>query len=116
LRERREAKLRLRIVLVVLSEHADPPHALGLLRPRREWPRRRRAKPRDELSPSHLSSPRLIVSRGRLQENGVRRCLLMSVRGHSEGGWIASGTRGPRLAFPQSTSRGPCARRLRSRK
>ena len=36
-------------------EHADAPHPLGLLRARRERPRRRRAaEQRDELAPSHV--------------------------------------------------------------
>ena len=34
-------------------EHADPPHALALLRVARERPRRRARKSRDELAPSH---------------------------------------------------------------
>jgi hypothetical protein len=40
LREPGEASLSLRIVFVECQEHADPPHAVGLLRPRRERPRR----------------------------------------------------------------------------
>jgi hypothetical protein len=35
-------------------EHADAPHALALLRPRRERPRRRAAKQRDERTPFHV--------------------------------------------------------------
>jgi hypothetical protein len=42
LNERREA-----IVFVAPHEHADAPHAVALLRPRRERPRRRAAKERD---------------------------------------------------------------------
>ena len=38
LRERRDATLRLRIVFVEPHEHADAPHALALLRARRERP------------------------------------------------------------------------------
>src|SRR5262249_38279129 len=38
----------------IRHQHADPPHALGLLRPRRERPRRRRAaEQRDELAALH---------------------------------------------------------------
>jgi hypothetical protein len=33
-----------------MHEHPDPPHPLGLLRVRRERPRRRAAKQRDELA------------------------------------------------------------------
>jgi hypothetical protein len=36
-------------------EHADPPHALGLLRLGRERPRRRAAKEGDEVASSHGS-------------------------------------------------------------
>jgi hypothetical protein len=31
------------IVFFSPHQHADPPHAVGLLRPRRQWPRRHRA-------------------------------------------------------------------------
>ena len=51
LQERPEAGLRFRIVRGQVHEHADAPHPLGLLRPRRERPRRRRAaEQRDELA------------------------------------------------------------------
>jgi hypothetical protein len=33
-----------------VHEHADAPHSLGLLRPRRERPSRRAAEQRDELA------------------------------------------------------------------
>jgi hypothetical protein len=39
LRERGELRLRHRIIFVVRHEHADPLHAIGLLRPRTEGPR-----------------------------------------------------------------------------
>jgi hypothetical protein len=45
--------LRLRqegIVFVIGHEHADAPHAVALLRPRREQPRRRAAEKGDELA------------------------------------------------------------------
>jgi hypothetical protein len=51
LSERRVATLPLRIDFVLRHEHADAPHAVGLLRHHR--PRRRAPKPRDELPPSH---------------------------------------------------------------
>ena len=42
-----------RVALGIAHQHADPPHALGLLRARGERPRSRRAaKKRDELAPS----------------------------------------------------------------
>src|SRR6516165_3746842 len=49
LRERRVAMLLLRIVFVEQHEHADPPYAVALLRPRHHRPRRRAAEPRDEM-------------------------------------------------------------------
>jgi hypothetical protein len=46
----------LRIVLARTQEGADAAYPLGLLRPRRERPRRRRAaEERDDLAPSHHS-------------------------------------------------------------
>ena len=54
LQERPDAGLTFRIVRGCGQEHADAPHALGLLRARRERPRRRRAaEQRDELAPVH---------------------------------------------------------------
>src|SRR6516165_51801 len=53
LRERRHARLIYGIAFVKLHEHANAPHAVALLRPRREWPRRRAPEPRDECPPSH---------------------------------------------------------------
>jgi hypothetical protein len=44
-----------RVIRGEVHEHADAPHALTLLRARRERPSRRRtAKQRNELAPSHL--------------------------------------------------------------
>ena len=55
LHERRDASLCLRVVRGEWNEHADAPHPLGLLRARRERPRRRRAaEQRDELAPLHV--------------------------------------------------------------
>src|SRR5262249_23279581 len=54
LHECREAGLTIRIVRGLANEHSDPPHLLGLLRPRRERPRgRRAAEQRDERASSH---------------------------------------------------------------
>src|SRR5262249_37750776 len=50
LRECRKATLLLGFIFVARQEHADASHAVALLRPRRERPRRR-AKERDELAP-----------------------------------------------------------------
>jgi hypothetical protein len=46
LQERPDAELCFRVVRGEGQEHADAPHALGLLRPRRERPRHRRAAER----------------------------------------------------------------------
>jgi hypothetical protein len=51
LSERRDVSLPHGIVLVARSEHAHAPHAVALLRPRRERPRCRAAEERDELAP-----------------------------------------------------------------
>src|SRR6516164_2057502 len=52
--ECRHASYHFRIVCGKAAEHADPPHAVALLRARREWPcGRRRAEQRDELAPLH---------------------------------------------------------------
>ena len=56
LQERSDAGLRFGIVRGQVREHADAPHSLGLLRPRRERPRRRRtAEQRDELATFHVA-------------------------------------------------------------
>ena len=53
--ERRFAGLSFRIVRGRVHEHADAPHALSLLRPRRERPRdRRAAEKRNELTSPHI--------------------------------------------------------------
>jgi hypothetical protein len=53
LRERGEVRLIDGIVFVASQEHADAPHALGLLRACGERPRRRAPEPRNELPPPH---------------------------------------------------------------
>src|SRR5262249_53402037 len=53
LRKRRKAGLGLRIVRRHAHQYADPPHPLGLLRPRRERPRRRAADERDDRAALH---------------------------------------------------------------
>ena len=60
LRKRRIAKLPLRIVFVERHEHADAPHSLPLLRPRCEWPRRRRAEAGNEFAPPHGRSSEVV--------------------------------------------------------
>src|SRR5262245_39206905 len=53
LQEGSEPCLVMRIVRRCGEEHADAPHPLALLRPRRERPRDRAGKQGDELAPSH---------------------------------------------------------------
>ena len=56
--EGREAGLHFRIIFAKGNQHADPPHPLGLLRPRRERPgRRRAAEKRDEFASLHVPRP-----------------------------------------------------------
>ena len=55
LRERRDAFQSSLIALDRAHQHADPAHALALLRPRRERPRGSAAEERDELAPFHCS-------------------------------------------------------------
>jgi hypothetical protein len=43
----------LRVAFIATHEHADPPHAAGLLRPRSQRQRRRAPEPRDELPTPH---------------------------------------------------------------
>jgi hypothetical protein len=61
LSERGEGRLRRGIVFVIRIEHAHAPHAVALLRARRERPRRRAAERSDEFAPSkangHLALP-----------------------------------------------------------
>jgi hypothetical protein len=61
-RENGELGLSLRVVFVDPRQDADPSHALALLRPRYDRPRRRAAEPRDELPPSHRSSLMLLCA------------------------------------------------------
>src|SRR5262249_51616459 len=60
LAKRRYFRQSVEIILCDVHEHADTPHLPGLLRPRRQRPRRSAAQPRDELPPSHLWSLALI--------------------------------------------------------
>src|SRR5262249_36369530 len=53
LAERCNARLCLRIALGKAHQHADPPHPVGLLRARRERPRRRTTEQRDEVALVH---------------------------------------------------------------
>jgi hypothetical protein len=56
LRKPGEVGFCLRIVFIERYQNADPPHATGLLRPRRQRPRRRAPDNRDELAPPHIRS------------------------------------------------------------
>src|SRR5262245_5713550 len=55
LQERPNAGLKFHIVRSGGQDYADEPHPLGLLRARRQRPRRRRAEQRDEVAPPHQS-------------------------------------------------------------
>ena len=52
LHEGRQLRLACRLYRSPVHEHADAPHSVALLRPRRYRQRRRAPEPRDELSPS----------------------------------------------------------------
>src|SRR5262249_48505970 len=59
LQERPDPGLIIRIVRGCAQKHTDPPHAFGLLRMGREWPRHcRAAYQTDELASSHCLPPR----------------------------------------------------------
>src|SRR5262245_31959644 len=74
-----------RIALVRTQEHADAPHPLGLLRPRRERPRGgRAADERDELTPPHVEHGSLTL---RVAYSVAWGCLGRNVyrqKGHEE--------------------------------
>jgi hypothetical protein len=53
LSERGNGTLSQGIVFIARHEHADAPHSVGLLRPRRERPRRRAPEPCDERPAFH---------------------------------------------------------------
>jgi hypothetical protein len=82
-------KLHLRIVFVKRAhEHADAPHAVALLRARRQRPRRRAPEPCNELPPPHPSSPEAALSIAYRSwgcmsglEAEVRRSFFCSARG-----------------------------------
>src|SRR5262249_50878714 len=74
LMESRKAHLTFRIIGGVIHEHADAPHALALLRARRERPCRRRAtEQRDELAAVHSITSSAMASS---EEGTVRRSIL----------------------------------------
>src|SRR5262249_36148904 len=55
LSERRDMGLYFQVALGIAHQHADPPHSIRLLCPRRQWPRRSRAaEQREELTALHV--------------------------------------------------------------
>src|SRR5262249_13774350 len=83
------ARLRHRVVLADTHEHTEAPHALCLLRARRERPRRRRAAySRDKLSPPHsiTSSARARIESGMVTPS-VLAILRSTIRSNLVGCW-----------------------------
>jgi hypothetical protein len=77
LRECREAKLRHRIVFFEPDEHADPAHAVALLRDCRERPRRRAAESSDELASSNTNAHLALPCEARAREHYQRSIALL---------------------------------------
>src|SRR5262249_60520484 len=74
LQERTDASLIFRIIRGCSLDDADPPHALGLLRPRRERPcDSRAAEQRDELAPLHLRGHSITSSASASSLSGIWR-------------------------------------------
>src|SRR5262249_45951998 len=79
LQKRPVARLSERIVGGKVNEHADAPHPL-LLRPRREWPSRRRAADeRDELTAFHLRGHSITSSAATCSVGGTVRPSALAV-------------------------------------
>src|SRR5262249_59641429 len=77
LRERRDAFQSSLIAVARAHEHADPPHALPLLRARRERPRGRAAEQRDEVAALHVYAHSITSSATASRVGGmVRRSAL----------------------------------------
>src|SRR5262245_3092624 len=71
--ERGNGRLRGRIVSSQALEHADAPHPLVPLRPRREWPRHRTTEQRYELAASHCPMPPVLPTE-RIAHLGTADC------------------------------------------
>src|SRR5262245_56803149 len=81
LHKRHDPGLPFRIIRSEVHEHADAPHLLGLLRARRERPRRCRATDeRDELAPSHSisSSASNWIALGTSMPSALAVCMLIT--------------------------------------
>src|SRR5262249_1202436 len=77
LRERCMPGLSLGVVRGEIREHADAPHILALLCPRRQWPRGRAANQRDELAPTrHSITSSAVASR----VGGTARSSILAVQ------------------------------------
>jgi hypothetical protein len=90
LRERRYAKLPLRIGFIVRHERADAAYPLWLLRARRERPRRRAAEQCDELAPSKANPHLPLLSEGSLsRQNSMAQGCGANLQDEGEGWFTA---------------------------
>src|SRR5262245_45042971 len=89
--ERRNSVLAVRIVRSPVHEQADAPHAIGLLRGRRERPHRCAAEQRDERAPLHsiTSSARSRIDSGILTLSALAAVWLMT-SSNLVGAWTGS--------------------------
>ena len=94
LQERSDAGLPYRIVCDGGQKHADTPHPLGLLSPRRQRPRRRAAEQRDELATFHsielhpLPQPGTSMAAYRIGEDQVRGSLQCGISTRLMTAWV----------------------------
>jgi hypothetical protein len=97
---------------VLPSGEAEPPHADGLLRPRRQRPRRRASEPCDELPPPHRSSLRAAGRVAAYRNHGCLRTGRVWLRGEIPSIFFAAREAGsgpsrkPRLAGDSGDGKG----------
>src|SRR5262249_45369453 len=102
-----DAGLPFRIVCGQVHKRTYPPHRLGLLRPRGQWPRRRAPQQSDELSPPHsIPSSAMMGSEYQMISRSVAIAAPQSA-------WVATAEVGSgaelatRLLMPPSSSAPP---------